>query len=343
MLSPFVSWCIQQGAITQLELCGESSTYRYMRYDPINVSITTSPTIQGEILKIPLKTCIIADTPESLSHKLLKEKELGQDSFYAPYIDVLPTLEKDTKNDMFVGTLSTLPRFWNDERKELVTKADGGQMERRLVQDYRKDVDPWAYACVSSRANYVLGHGFAMTPILDMINHDSSVTTTAKIVKDNNGVDVDEELHLFIGDSFDIGEEVFISYGDLTNLDTLCNYGFVSEMNQSNKETVDILLMGSAPVQVEISQMDGSIDNTALSILRSSISVVARDNNDGMDEEVYSLIASFIDEAIYDANEGAGKSIEQGDDLVTKYLQCRSATLQRGLDRIKNKFPEIEL
>ncbi len=346
-----------------------------MKYDNPNFSLTSSPTITGNILQIPLRACIIAETPELLSDKLAKEKALGEKSYYAPYINVLPSLlpvqldddndnNNDREDDVQESPLNSLPRFWNDERKDLVYSADGGQMEKRLILDERKGVDDWAYACVSSRANYVLGHGFAMTPILDMINHDSSISTSAKIVassaadnnydeEDSDGVVGGEEsLHLFINDSFSIGDEVFISYGDLTNLDTLCNYGFVSENNQCNKENVDILLMGSAPVQVSIDAKDGSIDQTSLSILRSSICVVPfvvdgggnndNDNDDAMDEEVYSLIASFVDEAIYNANEGAEKAMAKGDDLVTTYLRCRVDTLQKGLENIKEKFPHIE-
>ena len=368
MISPFVSWCVAQGVISPLELCGESSSYRSMKYNfdsdsnnsknPNSSSFTlTSPTsVTGNILQVPLKSCIIAPSPELLSDKLAYEKSLGDESFYAPYIDVLPSLlendEGKGNNDYSssVSTLNSLPRFWNEDRIEFVSSYDGYQMERRLKQDERKNVDPWAYACVSSRANYVLGHGYAMTPMLDMINHDSSVPKSAKIVSlangsEDNGADQNEEeaLHLFIDEAYAIGDEVFISYGDLTNLDTLCNYGFVSEANECNKEIVDVLLMGmNAPVQVCISDKDGSIDNTSLSVLRSSFAIPGGDeNNDLVDEEVYSLIASFVDGAIYDANEGAEKALERGDNLVRLYLQCRAQTLQKGLESIKEKFPDM--
>eukprot|EP00551_Chaetoceros_affinis_P013454 CAMPEP_0203686884 /NCGR_PEP_ID=MMETSP0090-20130426/49294_1 /ASSEMBLY_ACC=CAM_ASM_001088 /TAXON_ID=426623 /ORGANISM="Chaetoceros affinis, Strain CCMP159" /LENGTH=314 /DNA_ID=CAMNT_0050556129 /DNA_START=92 /DNA_END=1036 /DNA_ORIENTATION=- len=313
-----------------------------MTYDDPVFSITSSPTINGNILQCPLSACIIADTPENLSHKLAKERDLGCDSYYAPYIDVLPPLE--SKDGRYIGPLSSMPRFWNTERIEFVSAADGGQMERKLNEDERKDLDPWAWACVSSRANYVLGHGFAMTPILDMINHDSSVSTSAKIIDDN--------LHLSIDDKFSIGDEIFISYGDLTNLETLCNYGFVSNDNKCNFESIDIFMMRKPPCKVTISGMDGSIDQGSLATLRSYLATPTELENasnsffmtpisDSNEEEVYCLIASFLDEAITDASEGADK-IQGEDDLVETYLRKRAETLQKALQNIKKKFPLLE-
>mmetsp|Transcript_46340 Transcript_46340/g.54137 ORF Transcript_46340/g.54137 Transcript_46340/m.54137 type:complete len:86 (-) Transcript_46340:133-390(-) len=56
-------------------------------------------------------------------------------------------------------------------------------------------------------------------------------------------------------------EEVFISYGDLSNLDTLCDYGFVSSTNPVNTETLPLrtLLLPGQTLQVTI-HANGSID-----------------------------------------------------------------------------------
>jgi hypothetical protein len=372
---------------------GENSSYRYMAYyesgnesqkkNSIDI-LTMSPTVSGTILQIPLDACIIAETPELLSKKLAKERDLGKDSFYEPYINVLPSLDNDNSDgsdgsgiDIHDGcSLRSMPRFWERKRVELVTNADGGQMERKLMEDERKELDPWAHACVVSRANYVYGHGFAMTPILDMINHDGSVSTSAKIVhnNDDNGNSKDE-LHLSINDDFEIGNEVKISYGELTNLETLCNYGFISppgeHCNKFNTECIDILLMRKAPVKVTISDVDGRIDLGAIATLRSNLATPAEldkiynndsssDGNanvsgnvdssnkfftapisDSNEEEVFSLIASFIDEAITDATDGVDK-VRGEDDLVERYLQCRADTLKKGLEYVKKKFPDLE-
>jgi len=334
MLSPFLSWCATQGIITPLTLCGEETSYRYMKIDNHSLS--------GDILRIPLKACIIDKTPELLSQKLAKERDMGDESIFAPYINVLPTLDVSENGD-YIGPLSCMPRFWDEKRIEVVSDADGGQLERKLIEDKRNGLDPWAHACVTSRANYVLGHGYAMTPILDMINHDSSISTSAR-------VDEEDELYLSSSTSFSAGSEVFISYGELTNLETLCSYGFVSSKNEHNKESIDVIMIRKAPVKVTFSCIDGSIDENSLAILRSFLATPAELDNtkffdkpisDNNEEEVFSLIASYLQEAIEDAARGVNK-LKGQDELLEKYLSSRVSTLEKGLTFVNTKFPCLE-
>ena len=70
--------------------------------------------------------CVIVEVAEALAY----ERKRGEKSKYAPYINVLPTLEDDN--------LLALPRFWNEKRLDMVT--DGGQLEARLLKDERKDI-----------------------------------------------------------------------------------------------------------------------------------------------------------------------------------------------------------
>ena len=192
-----------------------------------------------------------------------------------------------------------------------------------------------------------------MTPILDMINHDTSSPTRAVIVED--------ELFLSVDQSFSKGEEVFISYGDLSNLETLANYGFVSEKNAANEEIVDVRMIRKPVVKVTISS-DGSIDSGSLAMIRSYLTtpeevgrILADGEKSGItmstifskpisasnEEEVYSFIASFLDEAIYNASSGIEKAQECNDELVGSYLQARKDTLEKGLIRMKDKFPDL--
>ena len=87
-----------------------------------------------DILRIPLSACITADTCESLAERLAYERDLGATSKFAPYIDVLPTLEGDDEHP----SLLSLPRFWDSKRLEKVT--DGGQLEGKMMNDERKDI-----------------------------------------------------------------------------------------------------------------------------------------------------------------------------------------------------------
>ena len=65
-----------------------------------------------------------------MAEALAYERKRGEKSKYAPYINVLPTLEDDN--------LLALPRFWNDRRLDRV--MDGGQLMARMMRDERKDI-----------------------------------------------------------------------------------------------------------------------------------------------------------------------------------------------------------
>jgi len=358
MISPFLSWCAAQGIITPLEYCDETPSYRYTKcIQPSGISPT------GPILRVPLSACIVAPTTDSLTELLADERRLGPKSIYAPYIDVLPPLS---------SFQSDMPRFWSDNRVEMVTAADGGQMLRKMREDARSDLDPWAHACVTSRANYVQGHGFAMTPVLDMINHDGGCGTRAGIVED--------ELFLSVDRAYAEGDEVFISYGDLTNIETLCNYGFVVSTEEDgrgeedgtaptkttfNEEAFDVSIIRRPPVKVIVSDVDGSFDADALAALRSFLVTPEQlerrrttddDGEEGTDttittftnpvseeseEDVYCLVTSFLVEAVADANLGIERAKEEGDGLVERYLRERVKTLQKGLLFAGRKFPSL--
>lgn len=350
----FKDWCTSNGIITPLDLQVRSENggdYRYMVYSSDQSIAGRRPEkLSGPILRIPLDACIVSDTLEGLTKELEKEKSLGKDSYFAPYINILPVLDSPS--------LQSMPRFWSEEKLEKVSEFDGGQIYQRveLVKSTCKEynLDPWAYACVNSRANFLDGKGYAMTPILDMINHDGSSKTTASIIEN--------ELFLSIEKDFSFGDEVFISYGTFSNVETLCDYGFVDlENNNCMTECVDVRMIRKTPVKVTIDgNANGRIDLGSLAILRSYLAspeeveallcnddtismntVYTRPISDANEEDVYSFIASFIDEAIYDGKAGIQWAKENHEDMIENYLNGRVKILTKGLKFIKRKFPNL--
>mmetsp|Transcript_52261 Transcript_52261/g.62964 ORF Transcript_52261/g.62964 Transcript_52261/m.62964 type:complete len:176 (+) Transcript_52261:21-548(+) len=167
IFTDFYSWCDSRGIITPLQITGIDTPYRFMTCD--------KPQDPGSILGIPLTACQTADTPEQLAEQLLFERNQGSKSEYAPYLNVLPTLEDD-------GALQDMPRFWSSSRLDAIT--DSGMVQSRVERDARPRLDPWAHAIVSSRSNYLNDYSFALTPVLDMLNHDATIKTRAKIDED---------------------------------------------------------------------------------------------------------------------------------------------------------------
>jgi len=349
-LSEFEQWCANEGIMTPFNLKLRNGSYRFMEYSDESSFFNRPENLDGPILRVPLKACIRADTLQELAVALAQERDLGTDSDFAPYINVLPTLGSSS-------SLDVLPRFWTEEKMEKVSEFDGGQIYRRVQMDKesQKDtVDLWAYSCVSSRANFLgPGRGYAMTPVLDMINHDPASKTSGTVI--------DDELFLSVEKEFKIGDEVMISYGELTNLETLCDYGFVSNQKDSpfNKECVDVRIIRKAPVQVTFEQ-SGALESGSLALLRSYLTpevdvfprlledsrlttttVYAKKTSDTNEEELYSFIASFVDEAIYDGKSGLEWAVQNGDDLLESYLSARLCILEKGITNMKLRFPDL--
>jgi len=321
----FLSWCSAQGITTPLQLEGAGGSYRYM---------STQEGVTGNIVKAPVKACLTADSPEALAEILAHERSLGVKSQFAPYIDMLPTID---------GQLSSMPCFWDPKRLELVT--DGGQLEKKIMRDERKELDQWALACVSSRVNFLDDFSFAMTPLLDMLNHDASVGTSAKVT--------DGELFLNVDKSFAPGEEVFISYGDLSNLETLCDYGFLSPTNPCNAEAVDVRIIRRGEVPVTV-YADGSISKDSLKVLRSylankeeldsqkdtaEILAFSEPVSKRNEEEVLALLSVSLDDAVDEAKFGAQNAA--GDEVIVSYLTARSQTLATGLRLVEKELEEL--
>jgi hypothetical protein len=348
----FLSWCEDQGIQSQLRLRG-SHPYRYMA---CNVDLTPDSDSTLSLLTVPLNACLKGDSLPALADRLTFEKIREQDSKYFPYLCMLPPPLEDAKS-----SLLEMPRFWSPARLASINNWDGGQLQGRLktdaLSDEEKLVDAWALACVKSRSNFLEDGSYAMTPLLDMLNHDCSVTTKARTVPQQNQKDGGEALELLVrGKSFKAGEEVMMSYGGMTNLETLSGYGFVAENNLCNVESLDVrLIMSPDPINVAIA-FDGTIAVEALAMLRrllaSGDDLREKNRNrltdfieplsDKNELEVVSLLATELDMSAKYSRRGAMEATGREDQLVTTYLAARASTFEKGIESLKERFPELE-
>jgi hypothetical protein len=190
-----------------------------------------------------------------------------------------------------------------------------------------------------------------MTPLLDMLNHDVSITTKAQVESDILDLNV-------LDHSFKAGEEVKMSYGDLTNLDTMVNYGFVSDCNPCNVECLDVrLILSPDPVRVAVVTADGSIVPETKAQLRRMLANPAESEgkdkeklsdfleplSEGNELEVLSFLATELDMAAKESRKGALEAATVREDgLVTQYLTTRANTFEKGIETIKEVFPDLE-
>ena len=372
--APFLTWCQSKGVTTPLELRSDGR-YRYMALpedkdkllgyykDPYLLNVVT----------VPLEACIVGDTLESLVDKIKYETIKGLDSDYAPWLELLPTL------DDFQG----MPRFWTSSRIDFVSTYDNGQLQARVDFDHlRCSIDPLAMAIVDSRSNFLPDNTFAMTPMLDMFNHKSDVKTSARVdganrmvlqvAKDSISHAIDGKKQNLAAQVFEMfgfdgkrqatykkGSEVCVSYGSFDNIETLCNYGFVDRDNVHNAETFQVRRRGKIPVSLVVSQ-DGIVDNVInqqiMAELRMSLTTTEEiETLDGRewlgigsisgrnDLELFGLIAGELEEALYDARNGASEAsnAESHDSVIVSYLRGREKTLERARDWLTAKYPQV--
>ena len=196
-----------------------------------------------------------------------------------------------------------------------------------------------------------------MTPMLDMINHDGSVSTRARVEKNKGFAGSGDTLHLTSGKSFSKGDEVFISYGNLSNLDTLADYGFVTKDNPCNSESIEVRMMRRSPFSITV-YADGSIDAGSKATLRYylaneeelelfssldkglGLGILAKPISERNELDVSSFIASTIAEAADDAR--AGVSDTGHDELINIYLMERSKVFDLAIQKIRRKYPDLE-
>jgi len=381
-LKPFVAWCAAQGIVSPLDVRVRENGARYMvlkeeEVDRISSSIT--PDSKVRLVECPMEACLTAPSAEGLVDRLLYERSLGEDSQWAPWLAILPQQVSDYHESM--------PRFWSPERLARVT--DGGILREELQADRDRVeavTDPWALAVVDSRCNILPDGSYALTPWLDLLNHDGAVPTTARIVHNDDDrtdtfvLEVAAESipgtpketaatatrtpSSLLGNLFQRRSppppsppEVCISYGDLTNLQTLMNYGFVTD-NPCNTERVDVhILRQPYPIRAEI-QASGSVDSIALGALRRLLATEEELQQAQTSEqlerfalvpflshrnevETHAVIVGFVEEALDEARRGAAAANAAQDALVGRYLSGRVRTLQTGLDRIRSKFPQV--
>lgn len=381
--APFLAWATERGISTPLKLESDGN-YRKLVL-PDSPELLMSPSNSNyEIVSAPTSACIVGNDWETLVDKLKFEKSLGDKSEYAPWLELFPTVED----------FSAMPRFWSEERLEFVKRFDGGQLQTRVEMDklrFNEVDDQWALAVVDSRSNFLPDNTYSITPMLDMLNHDARVKTTARIDDDKRlllevskdtafveEVSQDQQAQkndnwanqllggLFGGLStseggFRPGKEVLVSYGNFDNVETLCNYGFVAPFNVCNMETIQVRAMRKAPVFIVVDS-SGSIDNIynqmSLDSLRfnlmteqEKIDLQNKSAEDDSDDdgkiserneiEVYALVAGELDEAAYQAKQGISEADDRKDAVVKAYLQGRYQTLQKGIDWLKEKYPDL--
>ncbi len=232
-----------------------------------------------ELLKIPLDLCITRRSARkalgkdalqngineylAIACQLIHEKYvLGEESFYAPYMGVLPEVEevnptftwKDEELDFLQGSpvvaaTRSLQMKLKREYDDLLGGEDGliAKFPDRFPKEhFTYENWVWAFTMLFSRAirlrNLQVGERLAMVPYADLINHSafSQAFIDARESGDwlfKNGA---EEVILYADRGYRQMEQIYISYGQKSNAELLLLYGFALERNPYNSVDVTV-------------------------------------------------------------------------------------------------------
>lgn len=178
---------------------------------------------------------------------ILQEKERGADSFWKPFVDILPK------------SFPTHPFFFHKDEFSLLqgTFAHGMVEYQRTklanryaelcqhvpgFQRFTLEQFIWAHFAVVSRTFSVMqGESIVtcMVPLGDMINDGRPANTGWDLSED------EQSFEFHVAEPIARGQEVLTTYGSRHNLHLLVQYGFVHEDNEHD----EVMLIFSLPLE----------------------------------------------------------------------------------------------
>lgn len=174
---------------------------------------------------------------------LISERDKGDDSFWAPYIKILPDDDK------------LIPLFrWPEEDRSLLkgspTLAAAESLAVKLHAEFETvkerffEPNPdrfpssvfnyqsweWAFAILFSRAiSLTKDKTVALVPYADLLNHNPFCSNYIDVHREM--ITGDKFVRLYSDRPYSITDQVYVTYGPKANADLLLLYGFVSDRN----------------------------------------------------------------------------------------------------------------
>ncbi|OBA20616.1 SET domain-containing protein [Metschnikowia bicuspidata var. bicuspidata NRRL YB-4993] len=195
---------------------------------------------------LSLETLLALSSFQIISLFLVLEKSRGSDSFWKPFIDMLPPIEELNLCPL-VWKILDLPhadRLWamlpRSARKHSDSVLARFEKDLLVVQSLLQETALfsiqtflWAWMCINSRCLYMeipqakdSADNLTMAPYVDFLNHLS---------EDQCGIKIDTlGFQVFTSTGYQSGEELYFSYGAHSNEFLMCEYGFTLGQNKWN-------------------------------------------------------------------------------------------------------------
>ena len=188
----------------------------------------------------------------ALAMLLISERAKGASSFWAPYINILPTVEE-------VGQTWT----WNEDDLAMLKGSSvtdsSDSLRRKLQRDLEQltaetitpnGLDPavftweaweWAFSMLFSRAiNLRETEELAMVPYADLLNH--SPYCSSYFFYNSIPFSKEREVALYADRNYAKNDQVLISYGQKSNAELVLLYGFVVDRNLFDEVEISVAL-----------------------------------------------------------------------------------------------------
>ncbi|KAK6462063.1 hypothetical protein DFJ63DRAFT_139510 [Scheffersomyces coipomensis] len=266
-----------------------------------------------------------------LSLYITLEKKRQSNSFWKPFINMLPDISDFTLTPL-VWQVCKVPNY--EQLLKLLTKSTKDHADKvyqRFINDYdiikqlvisklgEDEVDEyipiesvlWSWLCINSRCLYMTlpqskttADNFTLAPYVDFLNH--SCEDQCSIKADGLGFQV------ITTSSYDIDQQLFLSYGPHANDFLLCEYGFIlpkdNKWNDVNISHYLLPLFSSA--QIEFLKENDYYDNytltsTGISFRTEVALAILQEPNPAESRKLSALINGISDGSVYKSHSDA--------------------------------------
>lgn len=208
----------------------------------------------------------VPDLPENVDDYvaiaifLIQERSLGKDSFWDPYIDILPKennliplfLWSDEELVLLQGSPSvsaarSLQSKLKLEYETTVQTVFENDRERFSEDVFTFDAWKWAFGILFSRAIMLQQEGcIALVPYADLINHSCFCSTF--IDMQTEIISRKKHVVLYTDRGYNTMDQVYVSYGPKSNSELLLLYGFLIDRNPYDSVEISVSLNESDPL-----------------------------------------------------------------------------------------------
>lgn len=251
-----------------------------------------------------------------LSVYLVLERRRGGNSFWKPFLDMLPELD-ELSLAPFVWTLLELPGHENlTKYLPRSTRKHTEKVLQRFETDYSVSSEflgsvhidrtelLWAWMCINSRCLYMempqktdSSDNFTLAPYVDFLNH---------LGNDECGIKIDSHgFHVLTSTTYSPGAELYFSYGPHSNEFLLCEYGFTLPQNRWNYIDVsDYLTPLLRPQQVAFLKEAGyyadyTINDLGISFRTEIALATLQENDPSLSRKLRAFVDGMTDGTVY--------------------------------------------